>query len=103
MTPAPTGRRSPVIVGDAMSGGDYNNFPTDGDLAEFLDFNSNSPDTLQTMETLGGSDTKGFLAPQDLTSKQLSPTLRTAPPIKIRRLNRLLLNAPPVGHLPRRL
>jgi hypothetical protein len=73
MTPAPTGRRSPVIVGDAMSGGDYNNFPTDGDLAEFLDFNSNSPDTLQTMETLGGSDTKGFLAPQDLTSTATFP------------------------------
>jgi hypothetical protein len=73
MTPAPTGRRSPVIVGDALSGGDYNNFPTDGDLAEFLDFNSNSPDTLQTMETLGGSDTKGFLAPQDLTSTATFP------------------------------
>ncbi|KAF5230364.1 hypothetical protein FAUST_9836 [Fusarium austroamericanum] len=73
MTPAPTGRRSPVIVGDAMSGGDFNNFSSDGDLAEFLDFNSNSPDTLQTMETLGGSDPKGFLAPQDLTSTATFP------------------------------
>ncbi|RBR03556.1 uncharacterized protein FIESC28_11744 [Fusarium coffeatum] len=70
MTPAPTGRRSPVIVGDTMSGGDYNNFSSDGDLADFIDidFNSNSPDTLQTMESLGGSETKGFLAPSDLTS-----------------------------------
>ncbi|RGP68015.1 spt23-suppressor of ty retrotransposon [Fusarium longipes] len=73
MTPASTGRRSPVIVGDAMSGGDYNNFPSDGDLTDFIDFNSNSPDTLQTMETLGGSDTKGFLAPQDLTATTAFP------------------------------
>jgi hypothetical protein len=73
MTPAPTGRRSPVIVGDAMSGSDYNNFTSDGDLAEFLHFDNNSPDTLQTLETLGGSDTKGFLAPQDLTSTTTLP------------------------------
>ncbi|KAJ4261478.1 SPT3 Dosage dependent suppressor of Ty-induced promoter mutations-like protein [Fusarium torreyae] len=67
MTPAPTGPGSPLIAGAAMSGGDFNDFSDDElGASNLFDF-SNSPDTLQTLESLGGTDTKAFLSPQDLT------------------------------------
>ncbi|KAJ3514847.1 hypothetical protein NM208_g15026 [Fusarium decemcellulare] len=67
MTPAPTGPGSPLIAGAAMSAGEFNDF-SDDDLnaSNIFDF-SNSPDTLQTLESLGGTDPKAFLSPQDLT------------------------------------
>ncbi|KAF4996821.1 hypothetical protein FDECE_12295 [Fusarium decemcellulare] len=67
MTPAPTGPASPLIAGAAMSAGEFNDF-SDDDLnaSNIFDF-SNSPDTLQTLESLGGTDPKAFLSPQDLT------------------------------------
>ncbi|KAM5379976.1 hypothetical protein ACJA88_005404 [Fusarium oxysporum] len=71
MTPAPTGPGSPLIAGAAMSGGDFNDFP-DEELgaSNLFDF-SNSPDTLQSFESLGGNDAKTFLTPQELTGAPL--------------------------------
>ncbi|KAF4979399.1 hypothetical protein FZEAL_4376 [Fusarium zealandicum] len=67
MTPAPTGPGSPLIAGAAMSGGEFNDFSDDElGASNLFDF-SNSPDTLQTLESLGGTDPKAFLSPQDLT------------------------------------
>ncbi|KAF5661505.1 spt23-suppressor of ty retrotransposon [Fusarium heterosporum] len=68
MTPAATGPGSPLIAGGAMSGGDYNDFTEDELASNFFDL-SNSPDTLQTFDSL--SDTKAFLSPQDLNGAQL--------------------------------
>ncbi|RSM02151.1 hypothetical protein CEP52_008143 [Fusarium oligoseptatum] len=66
MTPAPTGPGSPLIAGVAMSGGEFGDFSDDElNASNIFDF-SNSPDTLQTLESLGG-DPKAFLSPQDLT------------------------------------
>ncbi|KAM5342956.1 hypothetical protein ACJ41O_013922 [Fusarium nematophilum] len=68
MTPAPTGPGSPLIAGAAMSGGEFNDFSDDElGASNLFDF-SNSPDTLQTLESLGGTDPKAFLSPQDLTA-----------------------------------
>ncbi|KAF5025332.1 hypothetical protein F66182_2590 [Fusarium sp. NRRL 66182] len=68
MTPAPTGPGSPLIAGAAMSGGDFNDFSDDElGASNLFDF-SNSPDTLQTLESLGGTDPKAFLSPQELTA-----------------------------------
>ncbi|EXK46945.1 hypothetical protein FOMG_00546 [Fusarium oxysporum f. sp. melonis 26406] len=71
MTPAPTGPGSPLIAGAAMSGGDFNDF-SDEELgaSNLFDF-SNSPDTLQSFESLGGNDAKTFLTPQELTGAPL--------------------------------
>ncbi|KAH7153235.1 hypothetical protein EDB81DRAFT_450727 [Dactylonectria macrodidyma] len=68
MTPAATGPGSPLIAGVAMSGGDFNDF-SDDDLGanNLFDF-SNSPDTLQSLESLGAGDPKAFLSPQELTT-----------------------------------
>ncbi|KAM0430470.1 hypothetical protein ACHAPT_005817 [Fusarium lateritium] len=67
MTPAPTGPGSPLIAGVAMSGGEFNDFSDDElGASNLFDF-SNSPDTLQTLDSLGGNDHKVFLSPQDLT------------------------------------
>lgn len=68
MTPAATGPGSPLIAGVAMSGGEFNDF-SDDDLGanNLFDF-SNSPDTLQSLESLGASDPKAFLSPQELSA-----------------------------------
>ncbi|KAI8724692.1 IPT/TIG domain-containing protein [Fusarium sp. LHS14.1] len=75
MTPAPTGPGSPLIAGVAMSGGEFGDF-SDDDLGanNIFDF-SNSPDTLQTLDSLS-NDPKTFLSPQDLTTGSFadSPT-----------------------------
>lgn len=68
MTSAPTGPGSPLIAGAAMSGGEFNDFSDDElGASNLFDF-SNSPDTLQTLESLGAGDPKVFLSPQDLTT-----------------------------------
>lgn len=68
MTPAATGPGSPLIAGVAMSGGEFNDF-SDDDLGanNLFDF-SNSPDTLQSLESLGAGDPKAFLSPQELSA-----------------------------------
>lgn len=68
MTPAATGPGSPLIAGGAMAGGDFNDFSED-ELAPNLFDLSNSPDTLQTFDSL--SDTKAFLSPQEFPGAQL--------------------------------
>ncbi|KAF7544959.1 hypothetical protein G7046_g9671 [Stylonectria norvegica] len=68
MTPAPIGPGSPLIAGATMSGGEFNDFFDDDPVASSLFDFSNSPDTLQTFDTLSSSDTKNFVSPQELTS-----------------------------------
>ncbi|KAK7427551.1 SPT3 Dosage dependent suppressor of Ty-induced promoter mutations-like protein [Neonectria magnoliae] len=68
MTPAPTGSGSPLIAGVAMSNGDFNDFSDDDLGADNLFDFSNSPDTLQSLESLGAGDSKAFLSPQELST-----------------------------------
>lgn len=68
MTPAATGPGSPLIAGVAMSGGEFNDFSDDDLCANNLFDFSNSPDTLQSLESLGASDPKAFLSPQELST-----------------------------------
>ncbi|CAM1510405.1 Fc.00g007400.m01.CDS01 [Cosmosporella sp. VM-42] len=71
MTPVPAGPGSPLIAGAVHSGGDFNDFSDDElNASNFLDF-SNSPDTLQTLDTLGANEHKSFLTPQELTTGPL--------------------------------
>ncbi|KAI5458000.1 hypothetical protein BGZ63DRAFT_362933 [Mariannaea sp. PMI_226] len=71
MTPAATGPGSPLIAGAAMSGGEFNDFSDDEFGANNLFDFSNSPDTLQSLESLGAGDHKAFLSPQELSTGPL--------------------------------
>lgn len=66
-TPDGSGAGGPLIAG-GMPSGEYNDI-SDEELSSsnFFDF-SNSPDTLQSLETIGVNDQKSFLNPQDLTA-----------------------------------
>ncbi|KAM4060559.1 ankyrin repeat domain-containing protein [Hirsutella rhossiliensis] len=71
-----SGAASPLIAGaatrTATSSGEFGDFDDDFGAPNLFDF-STSPDTLQRLETIGTSDPKTFLSPQDLTLPD-SPT-----------------------------
>ncbi|KAH6885901.1 hypothetical protein B0T10DRAFT_86972 [Thelonectria olida] len=66
MTPAATGP-SPLIAGAPI---DFNDFSDEEFSNSILDF-TNSPDTLQSLGSLGAGDPKAFLSPQELSTGTL--------------------------------
>lgn len=65
---AGTGAAGPLIAGASMSTGEFHDFSDDELAASNLFDFSNSPDTLQSLDSIGNSDQKSFLNPQELTS-----------------------------------
>ncbi|KJZ75606.1 hypothetical protein HIM_05069 [Hirsutella minnesotensis 3608] len=63
---------SPLIAGAGMSTAEFHDFDDDDyDPTGLLDF-SNSPDTLQTLDSMGTHDHKTFLTAQELTADPFS-------------------------------
>ncbi|POR30936.1 Protein MGA2 [Tolypocladium paradoxum] len=65
-----TGAGSPLIAGAGMPSGEFHDFDDEFAASNLFDF-SNSPDTLQSLDTIGANDQKAFLNPQDLTADPL--------------------------------